>query len=369
MTYLACAIKHWAPRTITRVAKNLFRDMDSEYRTLQLAVSKADDEAFRTAEIIRASQLSRVSEEILETLTKLVDEMQTPFFRLARQISQVQDRLDQGQRKEVFYWLSTIPCEMHHITSCKKILEGTGRWLLRSSTFLSWINSSTSALCWLSGIPGCGKSKLTSIVIQSFLDQNIDANADRPPVAYFYCSQKSTDPRTADPREIMCAILRQLVGRDACASLRGDIGQEYQRRKELADQKGSQIMPLEFEDVVARILSIAKDEPLTIILDALDEIEESGRGELFDALERIVQESLNIVKIFVSSRDDGDIVDRFERCPKIRVDDMLNGNDIRDFIGFKVNEAIVSKKVLRGKVSKSLRDDIASVLAQKAHGM
>jgi hypothetical protein len=49
-----------------------------------------------------------------------------------------------------------------------------------------------------------------------------------------------------------------------------------------------------------------------IVIDALDECDPGKRADLFDLLNDIRDQSLNLVKIFVSSRDDSDIVRDFQ---------------------------------------------------------
>lgn len=45
----------------------------------------------------------------------------------------------------------------------------------------------------------------------------------------------------------------------------------------------------------------------TIIIDALDESNPAERGQLLDLLEEFMNSSENLIKIFISSRDDADI--------------------------------------------------------------
>lgn len=275
LTYLANVKEYCTQNTVARMAKGILKNMETENHTLQLAVSKADDEAFRTADIVQYQDHFTISKATREALTDWVNEIRAPFFRIAQGVSQIQDQLLQNQRTEIFRWLSTVPCESHHHEACKRILPNTGIWLLQCSSFLNWQRSSSSAIFWLNGIPGSGKSKLTSIVIQTLLNQQVEACAQRPPLAYFYYSQKSSDPRTADAREILCALIRQLTGHDAHLALRGTVVQDFQRRKEKAER----------------------------------------------------------------------------------------------FIEHKVAESIGTKKLLRGKVSPSLRDNIIETLSEKANGM
>ena len=111
------------------------------------------------------------------------------------------------------------------------------------------------------------------------------------------------------------------------------------------------------------------DEPIIIVVDALDEADEAERGDLLRSLEKILQESQNVVKIFVSSRNDGDIVDALEHYSNINIEEGMNGEDIRKFAEYKVQEAIETKRLLRGRVSLSLRKEITEPLLIGAQGM
>ena len=157
LRYLATARRFWSQNTARRMTKALFSNMEAEHRVLQLAVSKADDEAFKTASIVRYQHLLGVSETTQKAVTDLLKDVQNPIYRTAQSISEIQDRLRQDQRKEIFHWLSTIPCESHHREVRKRILPGTGSWLLECPEYLQWQNSSSSDIFWCHGIPGAGK--------------------------------------------------------------------------------------------------------------------------------------------------------------------------------------------------------------------
>ena len=369
LNYLANAIKYWSHNTAARTARNLFKNTDGEQQELRLEISKIDEEAFKTTNLFQYQDLFNMSRETQEALNDAVDQLRGPIFRIAQDVSDIKDQLQENERTGFFCWLSSVPCESHHQESCKRILEGTGKWLLQNVHFLEWQRSSASAIFWLNGIPGCGKSKLTSIVIQALLERQPQAPASGAPLAYFYCSRKGTDPRTANTGEILRSVLRQLTGCDARLALRGRAGQEFRQRKEQANYKGAQILPLDIQETVTHIMAITEEDPVTIVLDALDEVDDSEKVELFDALERIIQEGQNVVKIFVSSRTDGDIVERYEQCAQIRVGHDLTHHDINRFVEHRVSEAITTKKLLRGKVSPALRNDIVETLSKGAKEM
>lgn len=56
---------------------------------------------------------------------------------------------------------------------------------------------------------------------------------------------------------------------------------------------------------MTHILDITADNPVIMVIDAFDEVDDAVRSQLLDALEEIVLESQNLVKIFVSRRNDG----------------------------------------------------------------
>lgn len=248
------------------------------------------------------------------------------------------------------------------------MLEGIGEWLFDRSEFAEWHKSSASSIFWLHGIPGAGKSKLTSLVIQKLIEQHDEDPNCAAPLAFFYCSRKGTDLRTTNPTEVLRAILRQLTGTRAQLPLRGSAANEFKSRKLEADSTGACIQLLDIHEAVNHILAITSEDPVTIVLDALDELD-SDRGDLLNAFDEVVQSSSNLVKIFVSSRNDEDLTDRYQCCANIEMDENCNGNDINKFIHSSINKAITNKKMSQGKVSSKLKDDVFRTLINKSRGM
>ena len=81
----------------------------------------------------------------------------------------------------------------------------------------------------------------------------------------------------------------------------------HEKYKELHSEGfGSRTLTL--NECISLILAISDNKLAIILIDALDECNPERRYELLEALDTILQECANLVKIFVSSRDDGDIV-------------------------------------------------------------
>ena len=133
-------------------------------------------------------------------------------------------------------------------------------------------------------------------------------DADSASTAFFYCARSTAEPARAKPVEILCALLRQLCTSNSDQPVKNPVAREYEARKKKAEDDCSTIKRLTVEECTRLIIELTKDHPATIILDALDECEEITRHELLEALDSIISNSANVVKIFISSRDDIDIV-------------------------------------------------------------
>jgi hypothetical protein len=139
--------------------------------------------------------------------------------------------------------------------------------------------------------------------------------------------------------------------------------------KDKAKERGEEPRALSLEECVDLILKITSEYPATIIIDALDECRRDRRHELLKALERILQRIDNPTRIFVSSRDDEDIVLRLENNRNIFIEANKNTSDIRRFVHEQIEEVIRDKKLLHGRVESALKSRITTELEKGARGM
>lgn len=123
------------------------------------------------------------------------------------------------------------------------------------------------------------------------------------------------------------------------------------------------------KQTVSLILRVLQDNPGTIIIDALDECDPSCRYQLFESLDTVVKESANVVKVFLTSRNDGDIVCRLNTTPNIYIDAQKNKSDIQRFIASEMQKSVAQKRMLNGNVSRALQTQISTTLDQGAQGM
>lgn len=189
-------------------------------------------------------------------------------------------------------------------------------------------------------------------------------------LAYFYCNYKEAQRR--DP----AAILRSLVKQLCLMSLSGfpvPVLSIYNQRMQDAD--------------LTNLLSVKECKELliklstgflrtTIVIDALDECDPVTRGGLCDVLEQIVLSSTTSpgsnyapVKIFITSRNDGDLNRRFEGSPNVYIQERDNSDDINLYIETEVAGCIRRKELLGGVVKGELEQRIIRALKAGARGM
>lgn len=189
-------------------------------------------------------------------------------------------------------------------------------------------------------------------------------------LAYFYCNYKEDQRR--DPASILRSLVKQL-----CLMSRSGFPEPvlsiYKKRNRDAD--------------LNNLLSVAECKELlitlsagflrtTIVIDALDECDPDTRGSLCDVLEQAVSSSKtsktsnrNPVKVFITSRNDGDLRRRFEGSPNVYIQERDNSDDIKLYIKTEIEACIRRKELLDGVVGLQLKERIVRALETGACGM
>ena len=216
---------------------------------------------------------------------------------------------------------------------------------------------------------GSGKTSLASSVVDRFVHQ-ASQQVSPAPLAYFYCSKNASECERSNPNEILRSIVRQLAVSDrAQRTIHRSIVTEYERREAEAKLDGFDIPRLTTQDCLKLMLDITGPDPATIILDALDELHFQDRYDLIDALLQIVRDSGSVVKVFVTSRDDNQILALLSNAPRVRISAEDNQADIKSFVHNQVSLVINGRRLLSGDVSSNLRADLTQALIDGAGEM
>jgi hypothetical protein len=264
-------------------------------------------------------------------------------------------------------WFSDIKYWLHHKTTCKDLLENSGNWLLENNAFKEWKSSPASSVLWLHGIPGSGKTKLVAQVIN-----NLEPFLPAGSFAYFYCLRSAAEDERSRPEEVIRSILRQLAfAGNGARVLKEPAAKKYEaKEKEAKKHCSDEIDRLTLQECIRLLVELLKDTSTAIVIDAIDELKKDDRWILYEALDTIQEElEIGVVRILISSRDDGDIKMKLSCYPNVYIKATDNKDDVQQFVIQEVDKAIKNCRLLRGSVSIDLKADIINTLIEGAQGM
>jgi hypothetical protein len=197
---------------------------------------------------------------------------------------------------------------------------------------------------------------IRSIVIEDAM-RAFRAGQNHPPV-FFYCSRNTAEPGRSNPETIIASIVRQLSSlQPGC--LLDPIVATYLKKEAEGFASGT----LRINESCALILQLIDFYPMTtIVIDALDECDPEKRADLLEMLETVLRESSHLVKIFVSSRDDQDIVCHLKDYPNLEMASDRNKDDIVSFVTAETRKLITKRKLLRFSSNK---DELEKVIVDQ----
>ncbi|KAF8417707.1 hypothetical protein EV426DRAFT_356485 [Tirmania nivea] len=293
-----------------------------------------------------------------ERLQKLLEDVHLTVSPFGPRLDAIEQKLERARKSEILQWISEIPYTEHHTRISESRLGGTTDWLLKREEYWNWRATSASKLLLLRGTPGAGKTYIASRVIDSFL-------TTPEKLAYFYCNR--AEPSRRDPRKILCTLIQQLAKTDSGEGdgLLTHVVDIYEKR-EKEGQKSAQLSLAEARDLLVQITDVYPQ--ITICIDAMDEVDNNTRIHLLKCLNHVIQTSKNVIKIFVTTRMDMDILSQFEKFPRIELQPDDNVGDINKFVLTKVQSSIEDCRLLQGDVSNEVKEEIYNVLCQRCKG-
>ena len=187
-----------------------------------------------------------------------------------------------------------------------------------------------------------------------------------PPPVFFYCTRNAAEPERSKPKSILASIIGQLSCVQPGASLLAPVIKMYKIQGEGFETSG-----IDLDDSKDLIISMIETYDMaTIVIDALDECDPQTRQDLLDTLEVILRESLGLVKIFVSSRDDQDIVDTLRNYPNMEVSSQKNSADTSSCVSTETKRLVENGQLLRHSQSKpEMMNMIITEVSRGADGM
>ncbi|ORY67765.1 ankyrin repeat-containing domain protein [Pseudomassariella vexata] len=261
------------------------------------------------------------------------------------------------RQQKIDKWLSPSHPSTNYNKATDQRHQGSGQWFLQSEAYLAWKKEQNSFL-WLHGIPGCGKTILSSTVVED-LERS---EACSQTLLYFYFDFTDRDKQSLE---------------DAVRSL---ISQLYYRKENVRRHLDSLYSSCENGKRQPNIASlrttlqnmIQQADEVWLVLDALDECPiRSGypTGGLLPWIHSLRDTQMN-VHLLVTSRPEQDIESTIEKWARkediIPIQGDLIAEDIRAYVRTRVRE---HEGLSRWKSRPDIRSEIEVALIEKSNGM
>ena len=233
--------------------------------------------------------------------------------------------MHRDRHRDIVKWLAPINHEADYFvddlrSASESCHPGTCTWILDRPEFCAWLNSdpndAVTRLLWLTGVPGAGKTVLSSFVINRC--SKVFRNEDFPPILHFFF--KSTDNDKNSVIAVIRSLLYQLYSLFPAKlsleiiSLRDNSGKE----RALSEQ-----------GIWDLFVKYTKDlTNLVIVLDALDECD--GVDVLLRRVTLLLR--CSPAKIFVVSRKEENIAIELASYPLIVIGHEDVEADIRSYV-------------------------------------
>lgn len=247
--------------------------------------------------------------------------------------NQYKIKIEKGQ-DDILNWLFSGNFDAKHLEISGGRLKGTGKWLMKSLEFNNWIKGRPGyLLLWGYGIPGAGKTYLSSLVIDRL--KSITASSANCGLAYIYFDYiEKNRQRLVD---IMGSLIKQLSTQ--ALSFPDEIRELYSNSQRERRRPN-------LEELYRVFLTIcATFSRVFLVFDALDEWDQDdGRVYLLTLFQRLL--GGHQIRIFLTSRPYSEDIQRyFNHAPKVEIS--AHQEDIGIYISKKVGENARAGRLIR----------------------
>lgn len=295
-----------------------------------------------------------------QDLVQKLESWKVPLESIAADVSEIHDTIKGRKRIDILKWISLIPFARHHDRARDGRLAESGQWLLDDSTFREWGNTAPHPVLWLHGIPGAGKTKLASLVVD-YINKSIDTSVNA--LIYFYCVRDTAEPERAEPGQILMCLARQLAYHQPSSTVRTEAVERYEN----FTLGGTQARDLGIDDTLDLIAELAADlVSLTVVIDAIDEC--NGISTLLGHLRTIMGRNKQ-VRFFLTSREGKEISTWLKTVQHREIQIGKNLGDITSFVQSEIEKNPKLIQLFSRNVSPDLKEKVIQILTEGAQGM
>ncbi|KAJ6580363.1 ankyrin repeat-containing domain protein, partial [Mycena vulgaris] len=266
---------------------------------------------------------------------------------ITRQGRTQEERNQEAEKKEILDWITPLNFFQRQDDIFSTWQEGTGEWLLADLQFKNW-ESGSDKILWCRGIPGAGKTVLSSLVVNHLRAQfrNTDIG-----VACIYLNHKETDVQT--PVNLLASLWKQLVVDTILPPAVHDLYKHHRTR----DTRPSLA---EVSEILK--FTVAQHSRVYLVVDALDEYFENPRNILLKALTQLPMATTSLM---FTSRLHITLDGFFPDLSSLEIH--ASDNDIRHYVEQQIQ---ISSRLSRHVQKRpELRNEITSKIASNVQGM
>ncbi|KAF7883227.1 uncharacterized protein EAF02_005147 [Botrytis sinoallii] len=285
-----------------------------------------------------------------EEIKQLAEQM-IVLFGILNSLSLVASRFDDESRT------STI--KKYHEVAAKPRHPDSGQWFFTCEPLKEWLASKGSKL-WLHGIPGAGKTVLSSSII-TFIATKLQGLKEDECLAFFYCDYK--DSRTHDSLVILGSLIKQLSLSNQRCLLKLESFWKQQCSDKFGGQDALNSATSEQLCNLIRDMSSCVDN-INIIVDALDECGD-GRSKVVELLSQLTTDEYNNIRVILTSREEFDIEHYLKDFKKVSI--AADKSDLRLYVHAELkrrlddNSLIVIKESPKQEIAHRLVNDAEAI--------
>ncbi|KAK7545178.1 uncharacterized protein J3D65DRAFT_664368 [Phyllosticta citribraziliensis] len=303
-----------------------------------------------------APQRVEAEPKLSEALSSIQEEINT-VGNITRDMSvSIQKTHAEIHHDKILSWLSAPDPSTNYRKALKQRHPGSGQWFIQSPTYSEWKTAPKSFL-WLHGIPGCGKTILSSTIIE---DLQVTNTLGKPLYFFFDFTENQKQGLENTVRSLIYQLYRESKDvREHLDHLHPDCNGGKQPSTDSLS--------------VALLNMVCAIGEVWIVLDALDECgtrAQRPNGGLCAWIAALQSAPQANVHLLVTSRPEHDIQTFIERHAQqqvvIRIQSELITDDIRAYVRGRVRQ---HDGLRRWWSRPRIQDEIETALLQKADGM
>ncbi|KAF8457077.1 hypothetical protein BDZ91DRAFT_800670 [Kalaharituber pfeilii] len=269
----------------------------------------------------------------LEEGVKEIEEHQLQQWKKTRDLEleiKTQKKIDERQKQ--LRWISDYNHTITFLEFANASHPHTGKWLFEMDEYKQWVQSNHPSLLWCYGIPGSGKSVLSTSIVKHLLDtcfQETNSDSRKAFIGYFFCS--FSDHRSLKFEEIMRSLIRQVLSVFYGSN-------EFEEYLAKFFQQSNNIPSTDlWKELFIRTCRIPNH--IYLIIDGIDECYDSVQAQILELINEMLS-ILRCIKVFLSSRKQIYLARNLKHAISISLDEVKWQPEIEEYIDASLKQRL-----------------------------